>query len=318
MSARAAARAARLGAPRRDVLIVEDDPVRRPALRRRGDAPARRGRSRPTIADGRVVYLSTFSKTRGARVSRRVDCRAAGAGRRALEIAKQSADLCTGALDQRLVYEIWRRGMLRSPRCRCCELCTSRSGPRWSRRCGGSLAALRHAGRRPRAGSSSGRRSATAIDTDALLRASRRARRRLRARQRLFRRCAGQRPARGCRSPRRRRERIEEGIARLARRCARRLDGSGRRPISGGETGSRSSAAARAASECRLRRSRTRGDQRRRAFAMSASPRPAPGAVRCRRTRAAAHASSPLGSAISPAGVAVGSAVTPAAAASRR
>jgi 2-aminoadipate transaminase len=29
-----------------------------------------------------------------------------------LEIAKQSADLCTGSLDQRLVYEMWRRGDL--------------------------------------------------------------------------------------------------------------------------------------------------------------------------------------------------------------
>jgi 2-aminoadipate transaminase len=29
-----------------------------------------------------------------------------------LEVAKQAADLCTGGLDQRIVYEVWRRGVL--------------------------------------------------------------------------------------------------------------------------------------------------------------------------------------------------------------
>jgi 2-aminoadipate transaminase len=31
-----------------------------------------------------------------------------------LEVAKQAADLCTGALDQRIVYEMWKRGSLTS------------------------------------------------------------------------------------------------------------------------------------------------------------------------------------------------------------
>ena len=31
-----------------------------------------------------------------------------------LEIAKQSADLCTSSIDQRFVYEIWRQGVLES------------------------------------------------------------------------------------------------------------------------------------------------------------------------------------------------------------
>ena len=29
-----------------------------------------------------------------------------------LEVAKQAADLCTGALDQRIVYDVWKRGVI--------------------------------------------------------------------------------------------------------------------------------------------------------------------------------------------------------------
>ncbi|HWF86998.1 MAG TPA: PLP-dependent aminotransferase family protein, partial [Vicinamibacterales bacterium] len=97
-------------AARRDVLIVEDDPYG--ALH--FDDVATAAETRPIKADdgdGRVVYLSTFSKTvaPGFRVAW---IAAPGPIAAKLEIAKQAADLCTGALDQRIVYEVWKRGVL--------------------------------------------------------------------------------------------------------------------------------------------------------------------------------------------------------------
>jgi 2-aminoadipate transaminase len=61
--------------------------------------------------DGRVVYLSSFSKTLapGYRVAW-IDAPAPLAAK--LEMAKQAEDLCTGVLDQRIVYEAARRGIL--------------------------------------------------------------------------------------------------------------------------------------------------------------------------------------------------------------
>jgi 2-aminoadipate transaminase len=95
-----------------DVLIVEDDPYGALYF----DDVAAAAETRPIKADdsdGRVVYLSSFSKTvaPGLRVAW---ITAAPALVAKLEIAKQSADLCTSALDQRLVYEIWKRGVLES------------------------------------------------------------------------------------------------------------------------------------------------------------------------------------------------------------
>jgi 2-aminoadipate transaminase len=97
-------------ASRRDVLIVEDDPYGSLYF----DDVASAGDSRPLKADDRedrVVYLSSFSKTvaPGFRVAWIAAPPAAIAK---LEIAKQSADLCTGGLDQRIVAEMWRRGTL--------------------------------------------------------------------------------------------------------------------------------------------------------------------------------------------------------------
>ncbi len=62
------------------------------------------GRCAPTIASGRVVYLSSFSKTLapGYRVAW-IDAPPPVAAK--MELAKQAADLCTGELDQRVVYE---------------------------------------------------------------------------------------------------------------------------------------------------------------------------------------------------------------------
>jgi 2-aminoadipate transaminase len=92
-----------------DVLIVEDDPYRDlyfPDVACEAD-------TRPIAADdreGRVVYLSSFSKTLapGLRVAWLSAPLALCAK---LEIAKQAADLCTGAFDQRIVYEACRRGL---------------------------------------------------------------------------------------------------------------------------------------------------------------------------------------------------------------
>src|SRR5262245_16036847 len=95
---------------RRDVLIVEDDPYRELYFE---DSASERD-VRPIKADdanGRVVYLSSFSKTLapGYRVAWIVAPPALAAK---FEMAKQAEDLLTGSLDQRVVYEACRRGIL--------------------------------------------------------------------------------------------------------------------------------------------------------------------------------------------------------------
>jgi 2-aminoadipate transaminase len=97
-------------AARRDVLLLEDDPYG--ALH--FDDVASAAGTRPIKADdadGRVVYLSSFSKTvaPGFRVAWIAAPPPIAAK---IEVAKQAADLCTGGLDQRIVYEVWRRGVL--------------------------------------------------------------------------------------------------------------------------------------------------------------------------------------------------------------
>jgi 2-aminoadipate transaminase len=92
-----------------DVLIVEDDPYRDlyfPDVAAEAD-------TRPMAADdreGRVIYLSSFSKTLapGLRVAWASAPLAIGSK---LELAKQAEDLCTGAFDQRIAYEACRRGL---------------------------------------------------------------------------------------------------------------------------------------------------------------------------------------------------------------
>jgi 2-aminoadipate transaminase len=97
-------------AARRDVLIVEDDPY--------GDLyfsdAADPSDTRPIKADdgeGRVVYLSSFSKTLapGFRVAWIAAPPPVVAK---FEIAKQAADLCTGELDQRVVHRAITSGVL--------------------------------------------------------------------------------------------------------------------------------------------------------------------------------------------------------------
>jgi 2-aminoadipate transaminase len=93
----------------RDVLIVEDDPYGVLYF----DDVATDAETRPIRADddrGRVIYLSTFSKTLapGFRVGWMV---APPALIERFDTAKQSTDLTSGILDQRIVLEAVRRGV---------------------------------------------------------------------------------------------------------------------------------------------------------------------------------------------------------------
>jgi 2-aminoadipate transaminase len=97
-------------ADRRDVLIVEDDPYGSLYF----DDVATPAETRPLRADdvnGRVLYLSTFSKTLapGFRVGWMV---APAALVERFDTAKQSTDLTSGILDQRIVHEAVRRGVV--------------------------------------------------------------------------------------------------------------------------------------------------------------------------------------------------------------
>jgi len=97
-------------AEQRDMLIVEDDPYRELFF----EDSASEADVRPIKADdagGRVVYLSSFSKTLapGYRVAW---IAAPSALASKFEMAKQAEDLLTGSLDQRIILEACRRGVL--------------------------------------------------------------------------------------------------------------------------------------------------------------------------------------------------------------
>src|SRR6188474_1329890 len=97
-------------AARRDVLIVEDDPYGSLYF----EDVASADETRPLRADdpeGRVLYLSTFSKTLapGFRVGWMV---APPSLIERFETAKQSTDLTSGILDQHVVYEAVKRGVV--------------------------------------------------------------------------------------------------------------------------------------------------------------------------------------------------------------
>jgi 2-aminoadipate transaminase len=97
-------------AARHDILIVEDDPYGELYFEDHG-GPAHTRPIKADDGDGRVVYLSSFSKTLapGFRVAW---IAAPEAVLEKLEIAKQAADICTGALDQRVVWQAIVRGVL--------------------------------------------------------------------------------------------------------------------------------------------------------------------------------------------------------------
>lgn len=97
-------------AERRDMLIVEDDPYGALYF----DDVATDADTRPIRADdtsGRVIYLSTFSKTLapGFRVGWLV---APAMLIERFDTAKQSTDLMSGILDQRIVHQAVRRGVV--------------------------------------------------------------------------------------------------------------------------------------------------------------------------------------------------------------
>ena len=97
-------------ADRRDVLIVEDDPYGVLYF----EDVARESDTRPIKADderGRVIYLSTFSKTLAPGFRMAWVAAPAPLCHR-FEMAKQSMDLSSGIFDQRVVYEAVRRGVL--------------------------------------------------------------------------------------------------------------------------------------------------------------------------------------------------------------
>lgn len=97
-------------ASRRNVLLLEDDPYRELYF----EDSTTETDVKPIKADdaeGRVIYLSSFSKTLapGFRVAW-VDAPAPLAAK--LEFAKQAEDLSSGVFDQRIVYEACRRGIV--------------------------------------------------------------------------------------------------------------------------------------------------------------------------------------------------------------
>jgi 2-aminoadipate transaminase len=97
-------------AERRDLLLIEDDPYRDLYF----ENSASESDVRPIRADdrdGRVIYMSSFSKTLapGYRVAW---IEAPAPLLTKFEMAKQAADLCAGCLDQRIIFEACRRGIL--------------------------------------------------------------------------------------------------------------------------------------------------------------------------------------------------------------
>src|SRR6185436_8162259 len=97
-------------AERHDCLIVEDDPYG--SLYFEGEVTPDAVRPMKAADDsGRVIYLSSFSKTLAPGF--RVGWMAAPAPLvERIEIAKQTADLASGTLDQRVALEALRRGVL--------------------------------------------------------------------------------------------------------------------------------------------------------------------------------------------------------------
>jgi len=97
-------------ATRHDLLIVEDDPYRDLYF----EDVTREAETRAIAADdadGRVIYLSSFSKTLAPGL--RVAWLHAAPGLMAkFEIAKQASDLCNGGLGQQMVHQAIERGVL--------------------------------------------------------------------------------------------------------------------------------------------------------------------------------------------------------------
>src|SRR5262249_12363452 len=94
-----------------DLLIVEDDPYGEVYFEK-----ALAEKRRPIKAfdpNGRVIYISTFSKilAPGLRTGWIL---ASPQMIQKLDMAKQSTDLCGSILDQRIVAECWKRGIIQN------------------------------------------------------------------------------------------------------------------------------------------------------------------------------------------------------------
>jgi len=97
-------------AGRHDLLIVEDDPYRDLFF----EDVTRESETRAIAADdreGRVIYLSSFSKTLAPGL-RMAWMHAAPALMAKVEMAKQASDLCNSGLSQQMVDQAIRRGVL--------------------------------------------------------------------------------------------------------------------------------------------------------------------------------------------------------------
>lgn len=97
-------------AERHDLLIIEDDPYRDLYF----EDVTREAETRAIAADdrhGRVIYLSSFSKTLAPGL-RMAWMHAAPALMAKFEMAKQASDLCNGGLAQQIVDQAIRRGVL--------------------------------------------------------------------------------------------------------------------------------------------------------------------------------------------------------------
>lgn len=97
-------------AEREDVLIIEDDPYRDLYF----TDVTTEAETRPIAADdadGRTIYLSSFSKTL-APGFRTAWIAAPAPVAAKIELAKQAVDLCTSGFDQQMVYEACVRGVL--------------------------------------------------------------------------------------------------------------------------------------------------------------------------------------------------------------
>jgi 2-aminoadipate transaminase len=97
-------------AARHDLLIVEDDPYGALYFEDH-TTPADTRPIKADDEDDRVIYLSSFSKTL-APAFRTAWIAGPAALLERFETAKQTLDLCTSELDQRIVYEACRRGVL--------------------------------------------------------------------------------------------------------------------------------------------------------------------------------------------------------------
>ena len=242
-------------AERRDVLLVEDDPYRDLYF----EDSATEADVRPIRADDRIRtggVLEQLLEDAGAGLSRGVDRRAARRSRPSSSSRSRRRISAPASSISAIVHEACRRGILdrQAPMLRA----------HYQHKRDVMVAALRRefaddvTWPDPRGGFFLWATLPDAIDADAMIRAADRARRHLRLGQRVLRQ--RQRTAScACRSPRRRRQRIDEGVRRLAaairEEASARVSGTGS-PRQHGNAGRLAALAAREAAAPRASASR--------------------------------------------------------------